>query len=480
MKGLLISASAKSSGKTTVTMGLTAALARRCHIVQCYKKGPDYIDAMWLSHASGRPCHNLDFFTSSHDEIVNAFAVAAAGADLGLVEGNKGLFDGVDLEGFESNAALAELLGIPVLLVLDTRGMARGIAPLLTGYQQFGSNLKIAGVILNQVGGPRHEGKLRAAVERYTDIPILGAIGRHQSITICERHLGLMPPNEAADVSGKVDELADIIATDVDVDRIAGEVMGDVVTESETKTGAGGAVVGIQTVLKASSDRVAIAYARDAAFGFYYPDDLAALSRAGAELRPFDTLRDENLPEASGLLIGGGFPEILAPRLSANAGMRESIRQALEGGMPAYAECGGLMYLSRGLNYQGERHPMVGFVPGEAVMHKRPIGRGYVQLADTGALPWPDLGAAGEMVPAHEFHYASLENLPANLAYAYEVKRGHGIDGRNDGLIIGNLVAGFSHQRQTAANRWADRFVAFVRACSQSVQRQPEQRNFRD
>lgn len=470
MKGLLISASAKSSGKTTVAIGLAAALARRGRTVQCYKKGPDYIDAMWLSHASGRPCRNLDFFTSSHAEIKATFADHAADADLGLVEGNKGLFDGVDPEGSDSNAALAELLRIPVLLVIDTRGMTRGIAPLLTGYQQFGSQLRIAGVILNQVGGPRHEGKLRAAVEHYTDVPILGAIGRHDQIVINERHLGLMPPNEAADVGGKIEMLADIVAAHVDVDRIARDIAGDVEApprhEPDSRCSAA----------MAGGEKVTIAYARDAAFGFYYPDDLEALSRAGADLRPFDTLRDDALPEAAGLFIGGGFPEILAPQLSANSTMRASIRRALENGMPAYAECGGLIYLSRCLGHRGEQHAMVGFVPGDAVMHEKPIGRGYVQLAGTGALPWPEVsrpkvsppkrGGEAEVIPAHEFHYTSLENLPPTLPYAYEVKRGHGIDGRNDGLIIGNLVAGFSHHRQTAANRWADRFVAFVRACA--------------
>ncbi|MBT3533051.1 MAG: AAA family ATPase, partial [Rhodospirillaceae bacterium] len=228
MKGLLVSASAKSSGKTTVSIGLAAALARRGRTVQCFKKGPDYIDAMWLRHASGRPCHNLDFYTSSHDEIKDAFAAYAADVDLGLVEGNKGLFDGVDLEGSDSNAALAELLGLPVLLVIDTRGLTRGIAPLITGYQQFGFRLRFAGIILNKVGGPRHEGKLRAAIEHYSDIPVLGAIGRHDSIVINERHLGLMPPNEATDVAGKIDMLANIVAANVDVDRVASEVAGSV------------------------------------------------------------------------------------------------------------------------------------------------------------------------------------------------------------------------------------------------------------
>lgn len=456
MKGLLISAPSRSSGKTSVSIGLAAAWTRQNRTVQCYKKGPDYIDPMWLGRASGRPCRNLDFYISSHEEIENTFADHAAGAELAVVEGNMGLYDGLDPEGADSNAALAELLGLPVVLVVDGRGMTRGIAPLIMGYQKFGEGLNIAGVILNQVRGARHEGKLRAALENYTDIPVLGTIGHHDKIAIAERHLGLIPPNEAANADDRIAALADIVAGDVDIDRIADEVAATVTLEPGGKPAGGGSAV--------AGGRVTIAYARDAAFGFYYPDDLQALADAGAELVAFDTLNDDALPPASGLFIGGGFPEMLAARLSANSAMRESIRAALENGMPAYAECGGLMYLSRSLSHLGQCHPMVGFVPGDAVMHENSVGRGYVQLAGTGAMPWPGFAAAKTVIPAHEFHHSSLENLPDNQRYAYEVRRGHGIDGRHDGLIVGNLVAGFAHHRQTAQNRWADGFVAFVRA----------------
>ncbi len=443
MAAVLISALHKSSGKTLVSLGVAAALAKRGVIVQTYKKGPDYIDPLWLARASRRDCFNLDFHTMSHPEISELFHGRAA--EFNLIEGNKGLHDGVDVAGSDSNAALARLLGVAVVLVVDTRGMTRGVAPLVRGYRDFESDINIAGVILNRVGGARHEGKLRSALERYTDVAVLGAIGNRGSMEIAERHLGLVPANEAEAADERIAAVARIIEQCVDLDVF---VNFDGPGRSPLKATAG----------RAPDLRIAVA--RDAAFGFYYPDDFEALRRAGAELVFIDTLHDADLPDVDGLFIGGGFPETQAPALAANASLRRQIRAALEGGLPAYGECGGLIYLSRGLEWQGRRHEMVGFVPGDVVMGERPVGRGYVRLRETDDAPWP--GAAGELA-VHEFHHATLENLPEGMRYAYEVTRGHGLDGYNDGLVIGNLLAGFSHQRHTEGNPWAERFVAFVR-----------------
>ena len=452
MTGLFISATHKSSGKTTVTLGLAAALSGRGRTVQAFKKGPDYIDAMWLGQATGRPCRNLDFHTMSGPEIDAHYAHHSAAAEVVLVEGNKGLFDGVDVEGRDSNAALAERLGTPILLVVDARGMTRGIAPLVRGYQAFGEGLRFAGVILNQVGGPRHEGKLRAALERYTEIPVLGAIGRHPEVEITERHLGLVPTNEATGSEARIAQIAEIVRREVDLAAIEAAIPPSVGKPSSTAPPPG---VG---------PGVRIAIARDAAFGFYYPDDLEALARAGARLVPFDTLTDGALPAVDGLLIGGGFPETQATALAANRALRGDIARALAAGLPAYAECGGLIYLCQSLTTETGRHQMVGFLPGDAVMHRRPVGRGYVELRETGRSPWPAT-TSGRVLPAHEFHYASLENLPEASSYAYEVVRGHGIDGRRDGLVLGNTLATFAHQRDVGANRWAGRFVNFIRDC---------------
>ena len=460
MAHLYVAAAHKSSGKTTVSVGLTAALVKRGLVVQPFKKGPDYIDPLWLTHAAGRPCYNLDFFTQTRKEIAATFAANLVDADIGLIEGNKGLFDGVDVEGTDSNAALATMLAAPVVLVIDTGGMTRGIAPLIRGYLDFDPEVHIGGVILNKVGGARHEAKLRAALERYTDAEVLGAIGRDAALEIPERHLGLIPANEAsgpAAADTMISRLADSISAGVDLDRII-----EIARATSLPSGMKGAL----SLSRASGNKpdVRIAIARDAAFGFYYPDDLDAFERAGAELIPFDTLRDEHLPEADGLFIGGGFPETQLEALSANQSLLTDIRQALAAGMPAYAECGGLMYLSRSIQWRGEQRDMVGTVPADVLVGKRPQGRGYMVVEDSGQHPWPHTIARNENgIPVHEFHYARLENLDRNQVFAHRVLRGTGIDGNHDGLVINNLLAGFAHHRNTVANPWVERFVAFVR-----------------
>lgn len=461
MTQLLISAAHKSSGKTTVTLGLCAALSARGFQVQPFKKGPDYIDPMWLGRAAGRPCHNLDFYTMERDEILTTVGRHAQGADVVLIEGNKGLYDGLDLDGSNSNAAMAKLLQAPVILVLDARGMTRGIAPLILGYQAFDPEIRIAGVILNQLGGSRHEAKLRAVIEHYTDVQVLGAVGRDPGLAIVERHLGLMPSNEAGEVEAKIQAISNCIGTQVDLERLMSIARATPALPPASETPA----------RPASGEPVRIAIARDAAFGFYYPGDLEALERAGAELLPFDTLSDPQLPAADGLFIGGGFPEVCMAALEANESLRRAIREAIEVGLPAYAECGGLMYLARSLSWQGERREMVGVIPGDVEMHERPQGRGYVRMAETGANPWhlTDPGGEPAEFAAHEFHYSRLVNIEGPAEYAYRVLRGTGIDGEHDGFLYKNLLACYVHQRNTRRNPWASRFVEFVRHCKATL-----------
>jgi cobyrinic acid a,c-diamide synthase len=454
MGRLLISAAHKSSGKTTVSTGLCAALRARGLGVQPFKKGPDYIDPLWLGRAAGRPCVNLDFNTMSRDEILQSVGARTATADVALVEGNKGLYDGLDLDGSNSNAALARLLQTPVVLVIDSRGMTRGVAPLLQGYQAFDREIRIAGVILNRVGGSRHGSKLRAVIEHYTDIPVLGLVSENPDLHILERHLGLIPSNEHAAADAQIQALATAVAAEVDVSRLA-TIGSDAPPVPFSRPA--------ETIPAGPGVRIAVA--RDAAFGFYYQTDLESLEAAGAELLFFDTLRDAHLPEADGLFIGGGFPETRMQELEANASMRASVGDAIESGLPAYAECGGLMYLARGITWNERRCAMAGVLPGEVVMHARPQGRGLVRLQETGAGPWPSIDGAGSgrEFGAHEFHYSALGPLEGQPVYAYRVLRGHGIDGEHDGIVYRNLLASYTHLRSTAQNPWAARFVEFVR-----------------
>ncbi|MDH3431045.1 MAG: hydrogenobyrinic acid a,c-diamide synthase (glutamine-hydrolyzing) [Gammaproteobacteria bacterium] len=461
MAHFFIAGAHKSSGKTSVAVGLASAMTMRGLAVQPFKKGPDYIDPLWLARAAGGACYNLDFFTMSHAEIVASFATRSAGADISLIEGNKGLFDGLDVEGADSNAALATMLSAPVVLVIDTTGMTRGVAPLLRGYLDFDRAVDIRGVILNKVGGTRHEGKLRAALNRYTDIEVLGAIGLDQVLEIPERHLGLVPANEAEGVDATIRRLADVVSAGTDVDRLIEIAHSARSVHKESLVGDASA---------AAKPDVRIAVARDAAFGFYYPDDLEAFEDAGAKLLFFDALSDSELPAADGLFIGGGFPEMCLPALAANKSLRADIRQKLAAGMPAYAECGGLMYLAKNIQWRGDKYDMVGVIPGDIVVHDRPQGRGYVILEETGQGLWSPASAgtpqSDATIPAHEFHYARLENLAGDPGYAYRVRRGHGVDGQHDGLIVGNLLAGFAHHRNTEKNPWVGRFVKFVRCKS--------------
>jgi cobyrinic acid a,c-diamide synthase len=451
----LVSAAHKSSGKTTIAIGLAAALARRGLAVQPFKKGPDFIDPLWLSAAAGRRCRNLDPYLSDDDEIRATFLRHAAGADVALVEGNKGLYDGVALDGSNSNAALAKVLGLPVVLVVDARGMTRGVAPLVLGYQAFDRDLRIAGVILNQVGGARHEAKLRMVLEQYTDVPVLGAVHHDPHLAIVERHLGLMPSNETADAARLVADIGSTIERQVDVDRLL-RIAADVPTLRAPATNATS-----PPPLPESDIRIGIP--QDRAFGFYYADDLDALRAAGATLVRFDALADAQLPNVDALFIGGGFPEVYARELEANAALRTRIRNLVDAGLPVYAECGGLMYLARSISVGGHAYRMVGAIPGDVVMRERPVGRGYVHLEETGAFPWPAVPDAPRPIRAHEFHHAALENLPADTRFAYEVTRGYGIDGRHDGIVVGNVLASFAHLRSTRGRDWAARFVEFIR-----------------
>jgi cobyrinic acid a,c-diamide synthase len=455
MNQFLISAAHKSSGKTMVSIGLCAALRARRYRVQPFKKGPDYIDPMWLSLASGRACFNLDLYLSDAENIISTFTDNSA--QINLVEGNKGLYDGLALDGSNSNAALAKLLHLPVFLVIDARGMTRGIAPLILGYQAFDREINIAGVILNNLGGSRHESKLRAVIEHYTDVAVVGAIHYDPALSIIERHLGLMPSNESDAAIAKTIQIGDAIAHQVNLDQLLDLSVGVVTPQKVNST----------SVIAPKKIRLGIA--RDRAFGFYYADDLDALEAAGCQLVPFDTLHDTDMPDVDALFIGGGFPETCAAELEANSSLRQQIKALIEDGLPTYAECGGLMYLARSIAYQGQVYNMVGAIPGDVIMHPKPIGRGYVHLEENEAHPWPGYHLERGLIKAHEFHYSALVNLPENSRFAYRVKRGHGIDGVNDGYMLHAMLASYTHLRSVGLCHWTDRFVAFINQIQQTT-----------
>ena len=451
---LLLAAAHKSSGKTTITLGICAALQQKGLAIQPFKKGPDYIDPMWLGQAAGRPCYNLDFNTQSVDEINALFTAQATSADIAIIEGNMGLFDSLDVAGTQSNAALAIALQCPVILVLDVRGATRSIVPIILGLQQFEPNLHIAGLILNKVAGKRHEQRLREVIAHYTSLPIIGCVHRDESLLIDERHLGLIPSNEATEVHDQIQAVGK---------RIGEQLDWDVLLQIARSAPPLPHTASLSPPKQVSRLRIAIA--QDPVFGFYYPDDMEKLRQAGAELLPFNTLQDTALPEdIDGLIIGGGFPETHMQALATNVEMRLSIRTAIEAGLPSYAECGGLMYLCRSLHWGEQQAEMVGVIAADCVMHERPIGRGYARIHECAAMPWAKLQSQTSY-PAHEFHYSSLENLANGLQYAYRLERGCGINQQHDGIVHKNLLASYVHQRDCKANPWTQRFLDFTHQC---------------
>jgi len=446
---LLIAGAHRSSGKTTLAVALGAALTADGLHVQSFKKGPDFIDPMWHTLATGRDCRTLDFFFMDRDGIDDAFAEATTDADLALIEGNIGLHDGVDVEGSDSTAALARRLAAPVILVVNTRGVSRGIAPLLLGLRDFEPDIPIAGVVLNQVGSPRHEAKLRAAIERYVGMEVLGILPKLSEVEVKERHLGITPVAEEVRCREIVERLVQTVRDHVDLARV------------RTIAAAAPPVAARRaSSVPLPAPDVRIGVARDAAFTFYYPENLMALRRAGAKLIAFSPIKDGHLPAVDALYLGGGFPEFHAPALVANTTLRTEILTLARDGLPIQAECGGLMYLSRAIRWHDARTEMVGVLPCEVALSERAQGGGYVRLEPTAHHPWR---AHGE-VRAHEFHHSKVVAMePVN--FAYRVARGKGIDGTHEGMVVDNTVATYAHLHAAATPDWAERFVAFARRC---------------
>ncbi|OSM05343.1 cobyrinate a,c-diamide synthase [Magnetofaba australis] len=445
-----VSGTRKSVGKTLVSVGLTAAFAQRGVAVQPFKKGPDYIDPRWLTMAAGRPCRNLDDYIMGRDGVLRNFHRHARDAELSIIEGNLGLFDGQDLEGSDCSAALADGLGAPVVLVVECKGMARGVAPLVCGHLNFPGGGSIRGIILNNVASPRQEARLRAALDRYCPVPIIGALPRSRKVVIDERHLGLVPAGERDGVREQVEAMGAFLAEHCDLDalmdlaRQAPNIPDEAEPEAAPVTG----------------ERLKVAYAADRAFSFYYPENLEALERVGVDLIPINLLDDAELPPVDGIYIGGGFPEMFMEELTANQGMMARIREAAHHGMPIYAECGGLMYLSERIHWGDRSVPMSGALPIEVSMNVKPQGYGYMAIKGTGELPWPPTDCA---IPCHEFHYSKVTRMGEGARYAYRVARGAGIDGVHDGVIFRNVLAGYAHIHVDGAPGWAEFLADFWR-----------------
>jgi cobyrinic acid a,c-diamide synthase len=450
------------SGKTFVSIGLCRALSRRGFSVRPFKKGPDYIDASWLTHAARQTACNLDPFLLPRETIAALFQEKAAEADLSLIEGNRGLFDGKDREGTCSTAELARQLDAPVVLVLDATKMTRTAAAIVAGCRSFEPDLKLAGVILNRTAGERHRAILKQCIEELAGVPVLGCLPKISDNPIPERHMGLVSDQEHASREAALEAIANVVERSVDVDRLL-VVAGNV----EPPAPAAPVPWPASVLADAKVPGPVIGYVHDAALWFYYPENLEALERAGASLRKVSLLSDEPWPELHGLYLGGGFPETQAAGLSANVDVRRHVRSLAQAGLPIYAECGGFMYLCEGLVLPDGAHKFAGVFPLSTRLCPRPQGLGYVEALVEAGNPFHPLGAH---VTGHEFHYSACtepsrpEDMPP---LALKMLRGHGMLAGRDGLLVGRTFASYTHIHALGAPHWAPNFVRAALAFQQ-------------
>lgn len=454
---LLIAAPQGRSGKTTITVGLIAALTARGIKVQPFKKGPDFIDPSWLTKVAGRTCRNLDSFLMDKETIKASFTTHTQGADISIIEGAMGLFDGVDVEGSGSAAEIAKTVKAPVILVVNCTRMTRSVAAMVQGYRHFDPDINVAGVILNNVARSRHENMLRASIEKYCDIPVLGIMPKGKQYTIPDRHLGLVPASEDLSLHQAVERVAEAAEKYLDLDKLL-EVAARA-PRLETTVGVPSSLATIKRPqqIETSQERPLVGVLMDRSFSFYYPENLEALTNAGAQLVAVDAINDQELPPVDALYIGGGFPEVMATELVNNASLRADIKNRIEQDLPVYAECGGLMFLGRSIHWNDNVYPMVGALPFDVELTKKPQGHGYMVVEVCGENPFFPVGS---QIKGHEFHHSKVINLDKEKAkFAYKVTRGHGIDGQYDGLVYKNVLAAYNHLHALAVPQWAEHLV---------------------
>lgn len=439
------------SGKTILSLGLARAYRELKFSVKPYKKGPDYIDAGWLSRSAGQPTTNLDPFLMYESDLQALFWEKSCGADLALIEGNRGLFDGKDIDGSCSTAYLAEILDAPVILVVDCTKMTRTVAALIQGCIQFDPSLRLSGVIFNCTAGARHRHILTRCVQEYTDVEVLGYLPRLRPDPVPMRHMGLVSDREF-DADNALGQLSQSVAETVDIHRIRDIAASAPPADSAPRLSWPSPVV---------EQTVRIGVVRDASLWFYYPENLEALSRAGADLVEVSLLRDSHWPELDGLYLGGGFPETQAESMSGNMEIKEHVLALSRSGLPIYAECGGLMYLCRELVLEGGIYPMVGLFSARVLVESKPQGHGYTRVEVARPNPFHTQGAR---FSGHEFHYSQCSlSAEDNPGHCFQMLRGTGLGQGRDGFLYRNTLACYTHLHALSAPDWAGNFV---RACS--------------
>jgi cobyrinic acid a,c-diamide synthase len=457
---LVIAGTSSGVGKTTIVSGLCRALQHRNLRVAMFKVGPDYLDPTYHAMAAGSASHTLDSWMMGKQALLGTFNSASAGKDIALVEGVMGLFDGASAGSEEgSTAEVAKWLAAPVLAVVDAGGMARTVGAIAHGLSTFDSELRLAGILCNRVGSKGHLDLLRLAS---TSVPVLGGLPKQEGLRFRERHLGLHAASHSGLDDAVFEEWGKLVAEWFDLDRILEVARGAGDLEDAQDSPEVPKVRNLETVCR-------IGVARDAAFHFYYEDNLRRLESLGAELIFFSPLRDAHLPVVDGLYFGGGYPELHADVLSSNDFLRKEIVAFAALGRPIYAECGGLMYLSSAIRtLDGATHPMVGLIPGETVMCDRLQALGYVEIetAETSIL-----GSAGLRFRGHQFRYSELQGMPEAFERAYRMSRPSSGDSMREGYRTGNVLASYVHAHWASNPAVAAGFVSSCAAAARGAAR---------
>lgn len=444
---LVVAGAVSGVGKTTITTGIIAALRSRGLKVQPYKCGPDYIDPSYHSLAAGMPSRNLDSWMLSKEAMIEVFRRAMRSSDIAIIEGVMGLFDGrTGKTGEGSTAEIAKWLKAPVLLVIDVAKTSQSAAATVLGFRDYDPEIQLVGVVLNRIASESHLQSVKEAVETATGVPVVGYVPRNEDLNLPERHLGLIPTGEQKELASAIDRIRHQIEMTIDLDAVLGLARECTPFDSSQAS-----------LLYPEVDdpkMVNIGVAQDEAFNFYYQDSLDLLSAWGANLIPVSPLHDKGLPpDLHGLYLGGGFPELFGDTLADNAEFKSGIKKAYKSGLPIYAECGGLMYLSDGIiDFQGKHYAMVGLVPGWSHMQSKRIRLSYVQAE---VLRNNIIAEQGWRLKGHEFHWSELESpaLP-NVAYNFfdPVQR-------LEGYISGNLLATYLHLHFASDTNLVRRFV---------------------
>lgn len=457
--GIVLSALRGGGGKTILSIGVIAAWHSAGRAVAPFKKGPDYIDAGWLALAAGRPCYNLDIFLCTPAQAAFSYRSHTVDTDIAVIEGNRGLYDGIDVEGTTSTAELAKLLGLPVILCVDCTKTTRTLSAVVCGLKQFDPGVNLAGVILNRISGPRHETIIRKSFEYYCGIPVVGAVPKLKQQIFPERHMGLVPTPEHEWAQSSIETAADIARRYVDletIEHLAAAAGAEMVADD---TAAGAPATGLSELTR---NRPTIGIVRDSAFQFYYPENIEALEKAGADLLFLSPLAAGGLPEVDALYIGGGFPETHARDLAANNRFRNELKQKADAGLPIYAECGGLIYLGETIEIDGQPYPMSGVLPIVFGLSKRPQGHGYTVSFVDRPNPYFDVGTE---IRGHEFRYSTVKEWRGTDAdMVFDTRRGTGFHNRRDGIRYKNVLASYTHLHALGIPSWAEAMVRNARA----------------